>query len=563
MAYAFAGQWGPEPFGFPGSSDEFRLYPSRNVAIRRVSDGQLATLYTDRTKVTTVANPITTDAVGNAKVVADPGWYTAHLVTVGIEGTGVEFVILVDPEETAVDADVVAVQTALNAEITDRTTAVSGSTSAIATEASARATADTAEATARADADTAVGTAAATALSTHVTATGAHASDKIAFDNTSTGLVATEVHAAIIEAAAKGGLAEFGGGWAGEIPVDVGTLPDYVYEDTTLEAGIWLMGDAPLGQDAEFDVFVHPPGGGSASIFDVGNKPTIPAGTTTSGLVVPDTTDIAAGSYFTYDTTQTGGAGAGTGELVAGTVATYGDGLTNAPTSFPMPMPTAGSYQVGDLLVCVIAMGNTTTPFPLTVPSGWTSKALSEQSTTGHFVAVLWKVAGVTNEPGGTVTPSGAVNRPYAACTFAVRGVLTTDAVFDIPRSGVLGTTTYTSGSTATPTTASATTINDNDRGFNIYTVKYTSAQTPGNAVTGTAGTEICDIKTARVSQVNVSLHIYDAGDLGAAGTVTGKTVTLAAGTTWDRGIMFPLALKLSGVSGTPGADLTYRLFGR
>jgi hypothetical protein len=357
----------------------------------------------------------------------------------------------------------------------------------------------------------------------------------------------------------------YGGGHNGDLVVDTGTLRDDIFSDQTLIKGVWSVDEtdgSPAGQAAIFDAIYHPPGGGAASIFDVGNKPTINPGETRVE-VIPDTTQVEAGGWFTYDTTQIGGAI--TAGLVPGTVATYGDGLTNAPTSFPMPMPANGSYDIGDLLVCVVVMGNTTNAFPLTVPAGWTSKALAELTTTGHFVAVLWKEATTSSEAGGTITPAGGVNRPYCAATFAVRGVLVTDAVFDVPRTSNTGANTYTTPSTSTPATVDVSTTEDNDVGFFVYTVRYLSTDTPGNATADTPnpGTEIVDIKTARVSQVNCSLHIYNDDDLGVAGALGAPEVLLAAGTGWSRGIMFPIALKVSGAAGGPGADLSYKIYAR
>lgn len=94
---------------------------------------------------------------------------------------------------------------------------------------------------------------------------------------------------------------------SGDLTVETGTVGWPVHRDITLTEASYLLTTSPTGSSAIFDIILHPPGGGSASIFDGGNKPTVVAGETDFlSLWTPDTTTVLAGSYFTFNRTQIG-----------------------------------------------------------------------------------------------------------------------------------------------------------------------------------------------------------------------------------------------------------------
>lgn len=112
--YTYAGQFDPKGPVLPGGS--FSPIPGRFVAVRKVSDGQLATIYTSRTKAATTVNPVQIDEDGNLTFFADPGQYTLHLVLVGgAEGVGELVTIPIDPAEAGTDADIAALTAAVDA----------------------------------------------------------------------------------------------------------------------------------------------------------------------------------------------------------------------------------------------------------------------------------------------------------------------------------------------------------------------------------------------------------------------------------------------------------------
>lgn len=81
----YAGEWGTEALiGADGDPA-----PSEQVTVYIRGTATLATLYTDRTKANTTANPTTADARGNLKIHADPGRYT------GVSESGVTFDITI------------------------------------------------------------------------------------------------------------------------------------------------------------------------------------------------------------------------------------------------------------------------------------------------------------------------------------------------------------------------------------------------------------------------------------------------------------------------------------
>lgn len=71
MAFVFAGRWGPEIFLDAAQN----LMRNKPITVYNKGTLVLATLYTDRTKGATAANPFTTDGFGNGTFFADPGEY--------------------------------------------------------------------------------------------------------------------------------------------------------------------------------------------------------------------------------------------------------------------------------------------------------------------------------------------------------------------------------------------------------------------------------------------------------------------------------------------------------
>lgn len=75
----YANLWGPTEFEFPTGG----FATGVAITVRRASDNALATLYTDKSKTSTVSNPIQTDEFGNLSFWAEPDEY--NLVTPGLE----------------------------------------------------------------------------------------------------------------------------------------------------------------------------------------------------------------------------------------------------------------------------------------------------------------------------------------------------------------------------------------------------------------------------------------------------------------------------------------------
>lgn len=98
MAYAYAGQWGPESLinasGVP--------YVNTAYSVLLTGTSTAATLYTDRTKATGQANPgLSTDAKGNARFFADPGSYD-----LSVSGTVVLTGVVVLPDRLELNVTV-------------------------------------------------------------------------------------------------------------------------------------------------------------------------------------------------------------------------------------------------------------------------------------------------------------------------------------------------------------------------------------------------------------------------------------------------------------------------
>lgn len=110
--YTYAGQYNPNVPVLPDAA--LAVLPGRFVAVRKVSDGQLATIYTTRTKSAATVNPVQIDEDGNLSFFADPGQYTLHLVLVGgAEGVGEPITVPIDPVEAGTDADIAVISAAL------------------------------------------------------------------------------------------------------------------------------------------------------------------------------------------------------------------------------------------------------------------------------------------------------------------------------------------------------------------------------------------------------------------------------------------------------------------
>lgn len=74
---AVAGYWGPEAILYSTNGDPARLVP---MEVREIVTGNLATLYADADRVSTVANPTKTDSFGNLAFYVDPGTYLVSIV---------------------------------------------------------------------------------------------------------------------------------------------------------------------------------------------------------------------------------------------------------------------------------------------------------------------------------------------------------------------------------------------------------------------------------------------------------------------------------------------------
>lgn len=104
-----AGRYGPEAALLGG---EVILVPGRLVRVDLAGTATLATLYTDETKATQAANPVTIDSKGNITFFADPGDYDMKLITNGVIGEAVGARVFEDPsEEGADDADMMRLST--------------------------------------------------------------------------------------------------------------------------------------------------------------------------------------------------------------------------------------------------------------------------------------------------------------------------------------------------------------------------------------------------------------------------------------------------------------------
>lgn len=90
MTATYAGRWGPESFiGISGAPK--RLLP---VTVYARGTTNLATLYTDRTKNFTTANPTSTDSRGNLSIFAEPGEYD-----ISADGVTLQITVPDDPAE--------------------------------------------------------------------------------------------------------------------------------------------------------------------------------------------------------------------------------------------------------------------------------------------------------------------------------------------------------------------------------------------------------------------------------------------------------------------------------
>lgn len=102
MAYTYAGQFGPDAIvtisGAPQPAAEVTVYNSDGITA--------ATLYTDRTKATTAANPVVTDSAGNLLFYAEPGRY---VLSVAVAVTVRQFNITVSPDPAELSTDLLTV----------------------------------------------------------------------------------------------------------------------------------------------------------------------------------------------------------------------------------------------------------------------------------------------------------------------------------------------------------------------------------------------------------------------------------------------------------------------
>lgn len=96
----FAGHYGPEAL----LDVHGRLQPDVGVVVYEADTDTLASLYEDRTKAVTVANPTTVDALGNLSIYAEPGQYDIAVVAGGVEGDRLHISIGDDADEVIGDA---------------------------------------------------------------------------------------------------------------------------------------------------------------------------------------------------------------------------------------------------------------------------------------------------------------------------------------------------------------------------------------------------------------------------------------------------------------------------
>lgn len=113
MAFTNAGRYGPEPV-----LDQVTGFPIYNCVVTVYLRGTttLATLYTDRTKTTTVANPTAASSIGNLNFFANPGEYDLL-----INGATIPISVFVDPQEEDADTTGLATTASLTTHIATTT----------------------------------------------------------------------------------------------------------------------------------------------------------------------------------------------------------------------------------------------------------------------------------------------------------------------------------------------------------------------------------------------------------------------------------------------------------
>lgn len=94
---AAASYWGPEAILYSTNGDPARSVP---MEVREIVTGNLATLYADADRVSTVANPVKTDSFGNLAFYIDPGTYLVSIV-----GAAQQFKIVVSGEGSGSGGD--------------------------------------------------------------------------------------------------------------------------------------------------------------------------------------------------------------------------------------------------------------------------------------------------------------------------------------------------------------------------------------------------------------------------------------------------------------------------
>lgn len=98
MPFTFAGQYGPDAVVTLSGAPQ----PNAEVTVLNADGSTLATVYTDRTKGTTAANPVVSDSAGNLRFFANPGQYVLS-VTIGAASKTFNIVVPLDPAELGTD----------------------------------------------------------------------------------------------------------------------------------------------------------------------------------------------------------------------------------------------------------------------------------------------------------------------------------------------------------------------------------------------------------------------------------------------------------------------------
>jgi hypothetical protein len=188
---------------------------------------------------------------------------------------------------------------------------------------------------------------------------------------------------------------------SGALGVGPRSIPIPITRSGKLTAGI---GASPLAGRVVADINLN----GTSIFSDQGNRPTIMAGETTSGVTVPDVQDVVAGDVLTVDIDEVGSAAI---EFVAA--------LTGTGTGASRTATRPGTAAAGDLILAS-CRGPYVSSAPITVtpPAGWTEIGTRVDGAAGaHSIQRFWKFdAGeATHTFTWSATPGTS---PGLACTW-------------------------------------------------------------------------------------------------------------------------------------------------